>query len=440
MYDDSLLLAQACETLRKYPVSYFKSPISDVYAHACYHYGRLLRERENPAAAMEAFLHAAHSRTRDYHILGRVYSNIGSICHLANEFPLAYDMYERSANCFLMGGDTLLYYYGLNNMAFELAEQASKEETLALLSRIETDCADSNIQTKLLETEAEMYLYCHQYDSAIYYAKTVYKRGNEEPTGLLICAQAYSLLGIKDSAVLYANQVLSTNPSLPTQCNALYILTNDDETKSTHSIRETAADRADVQKLLEIRQGKLSQAVQLLEQDLHRKPDLRWLYAIIATLVIVGIGIAVYIKSRRKRHNLLSQKINALTEKHNALTERYRNNRRHMEDEINNKCMMLRSNSRLTTELAWTDFNEMCKIVDRYFYLLASKLHNKHVLNETETRLCILVLLDMSRSEISNTLPYALNSVGKLKDHTAKLLGTQGRNLRSYLVNLAIED
>ena len=81
----------------------------------------------------------------------------------------------------------------------------------------------------------------------------------------------------------------------------------------------------------------------------------------------------------------------------------------------------------------------MCQIIDRQFYMLASKLRDKNVLNETELRLCVLVLLDMSRAEIAHTLPYALNSIGKLKDHTAKSLGTTGKNLHDFLLKLAIE-
>ena len=73
-YSDSAELAQAYRTLHKRRAFY-----PDAYAHGCYHYGRLLREKDNPVAAMQVFINATHSRTRDYHILGRVYSNMGSI-------------------------------------------------------------------------------------------------------------------------------------------------------------------------------------------------------------------------------------------------------------------------------------------------------------------------------------------------------------------------
>jgi hypothetical protein len=264
--------------------------------------------------------------------------------------------------------------------------------------------------------------------------------------GILICAQVYSLCGQKDSAVYYANQVLLNSPNLFDKNNALYILTNDDEDKDISSVRETAADRSDVQKQLEIRQGKLLQAVQLLELDLNRKPSLTWLYAILATLFIVGLGTSLYVFYKGKKHNLLTQKVDilkqsasVLQEKHDELSARYLSNQQRAEEDINHKCMLLRNKEQLTTELAWSDFNAMCDVVDTELYLLASKLQQKQVLNETEIRLCVLVLIGLSRVQISNTLPYAQNSIGKLKDHTAKLLGTTGKNLHEYLLHLAIE-
>ena len=74
---DSLSLAQAYETLEAIPLPFREGlGLGSPYAHACYHYGKLLRAKDHPAEAMQAFINATHSRTRDYHILGRVYSNM----------------------------------------------------------------------------------------------------------------------------------------------------------------------------------------------------------------------------------------------------------------------------------------------------------------------------------------------------------------------------
>ena len=454
---DSVTLAQAYETLQEH--SAFSRQLSEVcpfvhctsllrtYSHACYHYGRLLREREDPVKAMQVFLSAAHSRTHDFHILGRVYSNMGDICHLASAFSFAYDMYEQSANMYLHNGDSLLYYYGLNNMAYELAEQGKKDSAFAVLEQIDRKKIDSYAIMKIYETKAEACLYAHMYDSAICYTSPLLSYSFVEPEWLLIRAQAYSLNGENDSAVYYANRALAITNETYQQNNALYILTNNDTTKNSEAIREVAADRADVQKLIEIKRSKCAQAVQLLEQDIKRPLDLSWLYAIMATLIIIGTGIGIYVHIKRRRHALLSQTLedlqcatSSVQEKHDELAERYKKNHQLIEDEINNNCRLLQKDEHLSATLKWSDFKEMCRQTDKLFYMFASKLQQKRVLNETEIRLCVLVLINLSRAEISKTLPYALNSIGKLKDHTAKLLGTTGKNLHDFLLKMSIEE
>ncbi len=448
---DSATLAHSYEILGKHPFAHHPfvhrtSSLCTSYAHACYHYGRLLRAKDDPVSAMQVFINATYSHTRDYHILGRIYSNMGSICHLANKFPLSYDMYERSANYFLQNGDTLLYYYGLNNMAYELAEQGKEEETITIIDSITTNCKSKSVLAKTMETKAEAFLYSHKYDSAIHYTDNLLSNGYREPAYLLIRAQAYSFMGINDSATYYASIVLAESSKLYDRNNALYILLNNEQTQDANALLETASNRADTQKLIENKRSQCAQAVQLLEIDLERKNDLRWLYAVIGTLVIIACIIGVYVYRKHKKKELLTQKIdmlekatNIIQERKNELSESYMAERQRKENEIKERCELFRNDNKLADTLAWNDYNAMCRIIDRQFYMLASKLQNKHILNETETRLCILVLLDLSRKEISQTLPYALNGVGKLKDHTAKKLGTTGKNLHDFLLQLAIE-
>lgn len=444
---DSATLAQAYETLGAIPLPFREGlGLGSSYARSCYHYGRLLRAKEDPVAAMQVFIAATHSHTRDYHILGRVYSNMGSICHLAGEYPLSYDMYEKSANMFLLNGDTINYYYALNDMALELAELRKEKETLSQLAKIERICVDSNIKDKILETKAILYLKCKKYDTALYYASDLCSKSQHYPIAKLVKAQIYSYWGMKDSAAYYARGVLGSSSNLSDLHNALYILTNDDKSKNLSSVRETAAKRSDIQKIIEIRQGKLSQAKQLLEQELHRTPNLNWLYAIFATILIIGIVIGVYVVHRRKNNKLLKQEFDSLNqateeikEKHNALNEQYNINYKRIEEEIYHTCDLLRGNNNITKDLSWSNYENMCEIVDRNFYMFVSKLHHLKALKETETRLCILVLIGYNRPQIAQILPYASNSVGKLKDQTAKLLGTTGKNLRNFLLKIAIE-
>ena len=80
----------------------------------------------------------------------------------------------------------------------------------------------------------------------------------------------------------------------------------------------------------------------------------------------------------------------------------------------------------------------MCETINAQFNFFTNKLKATNKLNETEVRLCVLVLINLPFSKIAQILPYAPNSIGKLKDTTAKHLGTTGKELRKFLLNLSI--
>lgn len=147
---------------------------------------------------------------------------------------------------------------------------------------------------------------------------------------------------------------------------------------------------------------------------------------------MIGSIIGLYVYCKRKQHALLSQKIEHLEVSYSGMQANKTN-------QIEQTCAILRTSASLQSDLSWKDFEKMCVFVNEHFNLLANKLRQTGVLNETEIRLCVLVLIGLSRSEIAGTLPYALNSVGKLKDHTAKSLGTTGKNLHDFLLQMAIE-
>jgi len=436
MYDDSLALAQAYGTLEQW--SWFHA---DEYAHACYHYGRLLREKDKPVEAMQCFINASHAPTRDYHILGRVYSNMGEIAHLAGEYQLSYDMFEHSADMFLHAKDSIAYYYALNDMAFELADMADSASCLSLVRKL---TAISGMYELTSITKAELYTQCQNYDSAIYYADLLINNAVYFPTCALIKAQAYDNSGQQDSALTYANKVLdSSDATYQNKFNALYVVLHNDSNLTAEDINSLASYREDIRYYkYEPEKEKLIQAVQLCEQDIARKPDWRWLYAIIVTLLVVGVSILVYVYHKHKKQGLLAQKLSILEqatttmqERHDELKASYMNNHQHIVEDINNKCSVLRNNDKIHTTLAWKNYHKMCSAVDKQFYLLAFKLRSKQCLNETEIRLCVLTLLDCGYDQMAELLFRSTTSIGTLKIRVARKLGTSSKNLRQYLID-----
>ena len=157
------------------------------------------------------------------------------------------------------------------------------------------------------------------------------------------------------------------------------------------------------------------------------------MYYIIVTLSVVGIVIWICIRYKRKHHQLLSQQIS-------DLESRKKQNLSQMRAQIEEKCLLFTNSASLKTELNWNEYDTMCRCIDKHFYLTAKKLQIKNVLNEQEIRLCILTLLNFNRNQIADVLHYAPNGVGKLKYRVAQKLGIEGKNLRKYLICLAIDE
>ena len=272
-------------------------------------------------------------------------------------------------------------------------------------------------------TYAELYKNTQQYDSAIYYAKQALSYDVAESTPLVILTQVYAYKGVKDSAVFYANRTLEISCKLSDLNNVLYVLTNDDNTKDIDAVRKTAADRADAQKLLEIRKGKLAQAVQLLEQDLHRKPDRRWLYVLVGFMMLVGGGLGLLYTYRRSR--------------------RIKKDADGMRATLEKKCeaIVQLSDKQQTSTIYWNDYSALCYFMDVNMNGIVNKLLQQNPnLTEQNIRLSITILIGFSYSRSADLLCLSKASISKSKQILAAKLGTEIKSLRSYLMDMACQN
>ena len=410
-YTDSVTMAGAYNTLEEWQYIY---PTD--YARACYYYGRLLRNNDDPVAAMQVFINATHSRSKDYHILGRIYSNMGSISHLAGEFQLAYDMYSRSADLFLQSGDTLLYYYLLNDMAVELAEQRDTIATIVLLDSI-LHCNFADVIRKTKETRAIMYLRSQQYEKVILELDTLEMCGYNDILKYLMKAQAYECLGKQDSALYYANLLTSSTTDAAYLISAYYTISHEDTTLTSDSILSITSARSDAQKEWGMQHGRYSQAIQLLEQDLKRRWEWRGWFALV--VIILSSVIIIVISHKRRMHQKMMQNI---TDNHSKRT--LESIKTHIDT------------SNLEQTLHWKKYALMKIEADLYMSGIVSNLEAQH-LNETEIRYCVLTLLDFKPKYIADILCYSYPSgIKTLKKRIANKLGTEPQELKDFLLHL----
>lgn len=433
VYEDSASLAQAYAELgsqsNRYPTE---------YAHACYHYGRLLRAKDNPVEAMRCFINATHTNTTDYHFLGRVYSNMGSICHLAGEYELSYNMFEKSANMFLQKGDSLLYYYGLNNMAYELAEQEKNEEMSALLAEINANCSDTDVLAKCIETKALHYKNTEQYDSVVEMVNTLQAQNRCFPTGLVLKASSYWHLEQRDSALFYARKVLNlSNVDKRDKFNMLYIVINGDTTLRIDEVKALSEQRTDLEMLeLVPLHKKHAVAANELKQDLSNEQKSKFSLSLLIISSSIGIGIIFMVVYSLKLRKSKSQQQEILKE----VTQQQTAHKEYRKQEIERACSAIRNERNWQDQINWKDFELLCEYIDKHFFFLANRLKEKKNLNEKEIRLCILVLLSgFSDKQMADILCYGEKSIRGIKRNTAKKIGTSSANLRVFLLNMLVQ-
>ena len=410
-----ILICAFCCTLML--VSCAKPSHDDV--QAWYEQGKTLRAQGEPQEAMALFLRAAHSGTTDEALLGRVYSNMANICRQANEHAKACQGYALSATHFASAADDLAYAYALNNMAWEQAAQAHKDSALQLVAEALRIYPLFPLTDKVIETRAAACLFAQQYDSVLYYTQPA-----TNDYLLMLRAQAYSYLHISDSATYYARLLLPRIDNLFYLDDIYYILTHDDLSADTETIRQLSSERADVQKAIEQRHGKLMLAVQLLDQNLYPASTNWRLIAETTLILLVCLAVIVFgtitIIERRK---LYDERI-----EHDTTRRK----------EMNQSLQLLRESANLKQELAWTDYYAFRHQTDKLFHGLATTLEQQS-LNEQDIRICVLVLIGLSHRQIASILPCSQKSIGKLKDLTARKLGVSGGQLRAKLISLVCE-
>ena len=381
-------------------------------ARTYYEQGRALREQGELTQAMEAFIKAAQSGTKDEALLGRVCSNIANMCRQANEHSKAFYVYTLSAEHFAASGDTLSYAYALNNMAWEQAVMGHKDSALLYINAAIQCYPASPLTEKVMESRAAACLFANEYDSVL-----VYTAPPANDYLLMLRAQAYSFLHLHDSAAYYAQILLPRTTNLTYLDDIYYILTHDDATADKEAIRLLSSERMDVQKDIELRHGKLTQAIQILEQEWNREYS-PWLMIAYLCALLISIGLSVWAILIHQRHCRLHHEMNQ-QEQTRLMT-------------LQRNIQIVLDAQDLRKELQWDDYAALCAQLDKRFDGLAMHLKNRGM-NEQDIRLCVLVLLGLSYKEVADLINCSPKSVGKLKDLTARKLGVSGGELAQRL-------
>ena len=390
------------------------------YAKANYYYGFLLRMRSHYPESMQCFIAVTKARTKEYAWKAKAWTNMGDFCRLEGNYDLAYEMHVHAADCFRRDSNMRAYYYEINNMALQRALQKDKACTYNLLSVIEQECADSAVLTKTLETRAIACRFIEEYDSVVYYVSELQSHGYHEPTGFVLKAQSYDCLGYVDSAFVYAQIALACPCSLNDSINMLYVISHNDPTLTGDTILIITSERADKQFAYTRQQESLAIAVEVLQQELSRPYDWRWIYIVLGFITLIGgcIGIRYAIRSHRLMKKFDIEMYATLEEKCGALQKM--------------------TDRQLIATIYWDNYPSMCSYLNAHMNNFVNKLLVLDTtLTEQNIRLSTLILIGCSYKRTASMLNLSENSMSKLKQILADKLGTKIKDLHTFLLTLA---
>ena len=437
---DSSLWAQTVADLS--PWRYF---YSTDYAKANYYYGYLLRLKDHSPEAMQCFINATHTHTKDYNLLGRIWSNIGQMCRMDGNYDLAYEIYQKTVDYFQLAHNETAYYYAISNMALQRALQEDKPATIALLSKIEQECTDSAVLNKILEIKAFACYKAEEYDSVIYFVNRLHSQGYHKSTGYVNKAQAYWYLHQYDSSLYYAQIALSYPCNRIDSVSMLYITSHHNPSIDSDSILSITSERADKQVEYTHAQEQLAHAVEILEQSM--KPNYKWVYGAAATLFIIGVILTIILfvtkRHRAAKHAQLKaeeEKHRTLVSKNSELEQKCEVRQTDIQTRLEHECQALRTltDKQFVSSLHWRDYDMMLSTVEMRFYGFIGKLQNYYQ-TEQNTRLCILLFIDIPKHRMAELLYCSPNSIGKMKERVAEKIGVRGNELHDFLWKMMCE-
>lgn len=380
-------------------------------AEESYLQGREYSEAHQPVEAMEAFIAATRVHSDAYAFKARSFSNMATMCRIGERHELAYALYERSLEQFVYARDTLAQAYALNNMAWEQAVLANKPRALQLIDSALALCSDTAVEHKVLESHAASCLYAGEHDSVLYYAQ---KSPMKSAYFDILCAQAYTFLDSKDSALHYARKVVTQTNNPRYLDDVYYILAYCDSSAQADEIRTLAATRTDLQRNLErndpawIEAMRIAQTALETPQEPYYPNNIVLLIAIVLASVL-AIPFIGYLFFRKRLANSLEY-----------------------------QCRVLRQSANLREELHWKNYAEFSAVCNERLSNIVAKLEQRG-LTEREIRICVLVLIGLSYAQMADVLIRAESGIGKDKYMVAKRLGVSVRDLQKTLQDIANE-
>ena len=367
---------------------------------------------------------------------------MGYICAQNNRDSLALIFYEFACKVHEENANEWYYAQNLLNIAscYVDLRLLSKADSILCIAK-ELPLEDMYI-ARYYEKRGLFFEAQQQYDSALVcfkHALTYRECDKDKSYDYLKMMQAYYDIGDIPQSLFCAHYVVkySTNPNY--LINAYYCLMQDaKEQNNAELLSYYSHARTDAQNLLRKNMLKDAEALPLLEEYLKDPHPLRWVWIMLATILLVCIILFVGAVVYRQRNHIASEQIDRLSvhvENQDALLSQelyYRQFREKLSNIVDKYH---------APHKRWKEYKTLKRDLSPWLHIWMCKLDTLP-LSEREKIFCTirLVYSYMSDIEIAEYLCYDKHGIRVFKQRIAKKIGTTSADLLDFLRNLPVNE
>ena len=401
----------------------------DELAKAYYFMGRNFYYANDFATAAEYYIQCDRMNPSDPMYKGRINSCMGFICKQDSCFEEALEFYLRSSCAFKESGNEWYYAHNLLNVAEQhvcLCEYAKADSVLQIAGSYEIDSA---YYARMVDVKALALYNQEMYDSALIYLLSIVdypRRMSAKCYNQMNIMRSYAHLEKYELAVKYANYILlhTNNPNYRT--NAYYCLLKYEEiNKNIDKLAKYSYLRKDEDRYSRNKAESYAQESDKLKIYLKDpNPELFQDLCILGGVILIFLLIVVVYILHKRHKSAINSHTNALR----MQEERNIARRQLLERKIFDNSIYF------TDTALWKSTYDLREKANLYCENVFYRLEDTYHLSEHELKICLMILLEISRDKMAFHLNVMPNTISKAKNKIAKQLGTTSQNLRNFLI------
>ena len=440
IYDDTMALKKVICVLDN-PIGrlFHKNLLGKAY----YYMGRNLEDSyQQIAAAAECYIEADRMQIDNPIYRGRVNSCMGYICEQNNNDSLALIFYERAGDNFRESKDDWYYAQNLLSIVPRYINLQLYTKADSILAKAKLYQLDSTYLARYYETRGLYFYAQQQYDSALVYfneGSTYWHNEEDRCFSYLKIMQAHHNKHQMDSAICYAQRILSFSKNPNYISNAYYCLMQEAKEKSdVNRLSQYAHARMDLGNILRNNTNKYAEAITLLDNYLQNPHPWRWQWFMVLSIALVCAITIMFINYRKHADLQLQFASNMITNMSSQLEDQgkelniacQKNHQAKMIDEIRIKYP--------TPPNKWNDYCRLKTDINPYLSTWLTALEELNLTNR-EKVLCTFIFLYpyLSVEELAKFMCMTKGGVQVIRTHVVKKVGITSRQLVDYLQELS---